>query len=75
MPEWHTFDDGENCTDMGWEIQDITDQGVYFHIDDFAGLGGGNKGLLVAWSSEYESYFRSTSLTVFEASLVCILRK
>jgi hypothetical protein len=45
--EWFTFDSGGSCDDEGWTTQDMTDQGLFFHIDDFSGLGGGDKGMLV----------------------------
>ncbi|MDH4338387.1 MAG: hypothetical protein OEX18_14030, partial [Candidatus Krumholzibacteria bacterium] len=43
LGEW-TFDDGMGGPDpQGWTTVDLTEQiGVFFHVDDFAGLGGGN---------------------------------
>jgi hypothetical protein len=39
------FDSG--CDPQGWISSDRTEQpGVYFHVDDFAGLGGGDYGRL-----------------------------
>ncbi len=36
------------CDAQGWTSHDRTEQtGVYFHVDDFAGLGGGSFGRLV----------------------------
>lgn len=42
----YSFDDGMGGPDpMGWTSVDFTEQeGVYFHVDDFAGLGGGSFG-------------------------------
>jgi hypothetical protein len=43
-----TFDVGPNCTNDGWTMVDRTVQiGAFWHVDDFAGLGGGTYGLLV----------------------------
>jgi hypothetical protein len=43
-----TFDSGGGCTAEGWVSVDMTEQVAdYMHVDDFAGLGGGNSGLLV----------------------------
>jgi hypothetical protein len=45
---YYTFDSGPNCVTEGWTTADVTAQtGDYFHVDDFAGLGGGITGLLV----------------------------
>ena len=44
----YTFDQGLNCVTEGWTCVDITAQpGEFFHVDDFAGLGGGDFGRLV----------------------------
>jgi len=45
----YTFDDGVGGPDpMGWTTVDLTAQvGTFFHVDDFAGLGGGDKGGLL----------------------------
>jgi hypothetical protein len=44
----YTFDSGGSCTAEGWTTHDVTAQtGDYFHVDDFAGLGGGTYGFLV----------------------------
>ena len=41
------FDGGGMCDPQGWTSVDITIQlGDYFHVDDFAGLGGGDFGRL-----------------------------
>ncbi|NIM20733.1 MAG: T9SS type A sorting domain-containing protein [Candidatus Latescibacteria bacterium] len=43
-----TFDSGLVCDAQGWTTHDLTEQsGCYFHVDDFAGLGGGDYGNLV----------------------------
>jgi hypothetical protein len=43
-----TFDDGPACVSEGWTSHDRSAQdGSYFHIDDFAGLNGGDFGGLV----------------------------
>ncbi|MCK4774746.1 MAG: hypothetical protein KAT30_08165, partial [Candidatus Krumholzibacteria bacterium] len=43
-----TFDQA-GCDPQGWTSVDMTEQtGVYWHVDDFIGLGGGDFGLLVA---------------------------
>jgi len=45
---FYTFNPGGVCDDEGWVSVDITAQdGDFFHVDDFAGLGGGNWGRLV----------------------------
>jgi hypothetical protein len=45
----YTFDQGGICKTEAWTTHDVSAQtGCYFHIDDFAGLGGGSKGCLVA---------------------------
>jgi len=42
------FDQGANCVQQGWVQLDKTVQPVEFwHVDDFAGLGGGDYGLLL----------------------------
>ena len=42
-----TFDSGPTCTDEGWVSEDITAPiGTFWHVDDFAALGGGSFGLL-----------------------------
>src|SRR5262245_35394307 len=42
---WNT---GASCVTQGWVTQDLTVQtGNYVHVDNFAGLAGGNFGLLV----------------------------
>jgi len=42
------FDSGATCLPEGWVTADLTAQlGEYWHVDDFAGLGGGSYGLLV----------------------------
>jgi hypothetical protein len=44
----YTFDQGPSCVTEGWTAVDITAQpGEFFHVDDFAGLGGGDYGRLV----------------------------
>jgi hypothetical protein len=44
----YTLDSGANCVSEGWTSADRTAQtGDYFHVDDFAGLGGGDFGRLV----------------------------
>jgi hypothetical protein len=46
LGEW-TFDTFGACDEMGWSRADLTAQDTcYWHIDDFAGLGGGSYGLL-----------------------------
>jgi len=40
--------DFEGCDPQGWTSVDLTAQDLYFHVDDFAGLGGGDFGRLVA---------------------------
>ena len=48
LGEW-TFDSGGSCINEGWVSVDLTVQtGDYWHIDDFAGLGGGDFGGLHA---------------------------
>ena len=51
LGEW-TFDDGMGGPDpQGWTTLDFTAQiDTFFHVDDFAGLGGGNLGGLVPLS-------------------------
>ena len=45
---FYTFDAGPNCVTEGFATADVTAQtGDWFHVDDFAGLGGGITGLLV----------------------------
>jgi len=45
---FYSFDTGPHCVTEGWTSVDLTEQvGDFFHVDDFAGLGGGNSGLLV----------------------------
>jgi hypothetical protein len=45
---YYTFDSGPNCVTEGFATADVTAQtGDWFHVDDFAGLGGGVTGLLV----------------------------
>ncbi len=40
-----TFDAGGTCNDAGWTTVDLTAQrGVFFHVDDYAGLTGGYYG-------------------------------
>jgi hypothetical protein len=47
LGEW-TFDAAGSCTPEGWVSVDRTLQpDIYWHIDDFAGLGGGSYGNLV----------------------------
>ncbi len=47
LASW-TFDNGGYCDVQGWTAHDRTVQDdCYWHIDDFAGLGGGAYGLLV----------------------------
>jgi hypothetical protein len=42
------FDGLLDCDAQGWISIDLTEQtGAYFHVDDFAGLGGGDTGGLV----------------------------
>jgi hypothetical protein len=42
------FDSGGVCDAQGWTSHDNTEQvGIFFHVDDFAGLGGGDFGRLV----------------------------
>jgi len=42
------FDSGGNCSSQGWVSVDVTAATAkYFHVDDFAGLGGGDFGRLV----------------------------
>ncbi|NIM65447.1 MAG: hypothetical protein GTO51_05580 [Candidatus Latescibacteria bacterium] len=42
-----TFDWGGGCVEEGWTTSDLSEQpGAFFHIDDFAGLGGGSYGYL-----------------------------
>ena len=44
---FYTFDAGPNCVTEGFATADVTAQtGDWFHVDDFAGLGGGVTGLL-----------------------------
>jgi len=44
----YTFDQGPNCVTEGWTSHDLTTEpGDYWHVDDFAGLGGGTYGRLV----------------------------
>ncbi len=45
---WVASWDFEGCDAQGWTAQDLTAQGIYTHVDDFAGLGGGYNGLLFA---------------------------
>ncbi len=45
----YTFDSGPVCVDEGFTIIDRTAQlGDFWHVDDFAGLGGGTSGSLTA---------------------------
>jgi hypothetical protein len=45
---FYTFDIGPNCTSEGWVSVDRTAQTHdFFHVDDFAGLGGGDFGGLI----------------------------
>ncbi len=45
----YTFDSGPACVTEGWTTEDLTAQiQEFFHVDDFAGLGGGTFGLLAA---------------------------
>ena len=47
LGSWN-FNHPGNCRDEGWVSVDLTAQlGVYFHVDDFAGLGGGSFGRLL----------------------------
>jgi hypothetical protein len=42
-----SFDSGPDCVEQGWTTADLTVQlGDFWHVDDFAGLGGGTYGLL-----------------------------
>jgi hypothetical protein len=42
------FDSGPSCVTEGWTTADITAPvGDFWHVDDFAGLGGGAYGLLI----------------------------
>jgi len=44
-----TFDSGGSCVTEGWTTVDLTEQiGDFWHVDDFAGLGGGDFGGLHA---------------------------
>ncbi len=44
----YTWNTGASCVTQGWVTQDLTTQtGDYVHVDNFAGLAGGNYGLLV----------------------------
>ncbi len=44
----YTWNTGASCVAQGWVTQDLTVQtGDYVHVDNFAGLAGGNFGLLV----------------------------
>jgi hypothetical protein len=43
----HTWNTGATCTPQNWVSHDLTAPDAdYVHVDDFAGLGGGNYGLL-----------------------------
>jgi hypothetical protein len=42
-----SFDSGASCVDQGWVGVDLSAQSAnYWHVDDFAGLGGGTYGYL-----------------------------
>jgi hypothetical protein len=44
---WNFDGAGGGCDPQGWVSVDITEQiDAFFHVDDFAGLGGGGTGLL-----------------------------
>lgn len=43
---WYTFDSDQGCDPQGWTSVDLTADGLFFHVDDFVGLGGGDKGML-----------------------------
>ena len=48
LGEWNFEGGGAGCDPQGWVSADVTAQtGDYFHVDDFAGLGGGATGRLV----------------------------
>jgi hypothetical protein len=42
------FDNAGACDQQGWTVHDLTSKPVFFRVDDFAGLGGGDFGRLVA---------------------------
>jgi hypothetical protein len=47
LGEWD-FDQNGTCNYEGWTSHDLTADGQHWHVDDFAGLGGGTSGVLVA---------------------------